>query len=157
MKTKHFSYLWPVLAAATFLAGCEASRSASSSPPPGNQASKVLLSVTSDASQDPQSVDMAMKLAGFSVDEGRQVAMFFNVKGVTLPAKSTPDDLAFSENEPLKAQLAALIARGVDVHVCPICMKALGVQDTDLMEGAKVTTRASLFAHIGADTAVFTY
>lgn len=117
----------------------------------------VLLSVTSDAKQSPQAVDMAMKLAGFSLDEGRQVVMFFQVKGVTCPTKSFPDEFAFQENDTIKSQLQQLIERGVDVHVCPICMKGLGVQAEDLIEGAKVTTRPSLFENIGANTAVFTY
>lgn len=148
---------WLALAAAALLAGCNkpSSTGAGAAAPKGP--ATVLLSVTSDATKDPQSVDMAMKLAGFSLDEGRKVVMFFNVKGVTMPLTEFPDDLAFQNDKPLKAQLAGLIERGVDVHVCPICMKALGVEDSDLMEGAKVTTRPSLFENIGADTAVFTY
>ena len=117
----------------------------------------MLLSVTSDANEDPQSVDMAMKLAGFSLDEGRNVVMFFNVKGVTIPKSEFPADFAFQEDTPIKTQLADLIERGVDVHVCPICMKAIGVEESDLIEGAKVTTRPSLFENIGANSAVFTY
>ena len=42
----------------------------------------VLLNITTDGQDDPQRLDMAMKLAGFSLDEGRKVAIFFNVKGV---------------------------------------------------------------------------
>lgn len=137
--------------------GCSSTTSSMTGPPAAQEQPIVLLSVTSDASQQSQSVDMAMKLAGFSLDEGRRVVMFFNVQGVTLPTHSFPDDLAFQQNSPLKEQLAKLIERGVDVHVCPICMKALGVEETDVMEGAKVTTRPSLFANIGANTAVFTY
>jgi predicted peroxiredoxin len=134
-----------------------------SDPPPagtagvGAQGSTVFLSVTSDANEDPQSIDMAMKLAGFSLDEDRHVVMFFNVKGVTIPAKGFPDDFAYKDNSPIKEQLAGLIERGVDVHVCPICMKAHAVEAPDLMEGAKVTTRPNLFANIGPSTVVFTY
>lgn len=117
----------------------------------------VLLSVTSDAKQSPQSVDMAMKFAGLSLDEGRKVVMFFQVQGVTCPTKDFPNDFAFQENNPIKLQLQMLIERGVDVHVCPICMKSLDVQAEDLIVGAKVTTRPSLFENIGATTAVFTY
>lgn len=120
-------------------------------------ASIVLLNVTSGADADPQAVDMAMKLAGFSLDEGRPVAMFFNVKGVTVPSSLLADDFKYQENTPIKQQLAKLIERGADVHVCPICMKALGVEESSLMEGAKVTTRPSLFANINANTVVFTY
>ena len=109
------------------------------------------------ANDDPQAVDMALKLAGFSLDEGRHVVMYLNVKGVTIPSNALADDFAFQQNKPIKSQLADLIQRGVDVHVCPICMKALGVGESDLMEGAKVTTRPGLFANINANTAVFTY
>lgn len=145
------------------LAGCESSSTNKSGAANAGEAtadsskSIVLLSVTSDAKQSPQSVDMAIKLAGFSLDEGRQVVMFFQVKGVTCPTKGFPDEFAFQENDPIKSQLQQLIERGVDVHVCPICMKGLDVQAEDLIEGAKVTTRPSLFENIGANTAVFTY
>ena len=100
---------------------------------------------------------MAMKLAGFSLEEGRHVVMFFNVKGVWIPSNALADDLAFQEDQPIKTQLADLIQRGVDVDVCPICMKALGVEESGLIDGANVTTRHSLFANIDANTAVFTY
>ncbi len=147
------------LSLAVLLAGC-----APAPPPPPpmpatapNTASTVLLSVTSDAVEDPQAVDMAMKLAGFSLDEGRKVVMFFNVKGVTVPVNAFSDDFAFQENEPIKTQLLDLIQRGADVHVCPICMQALEIEESALIDGAKVTTRPNLFANIGPETAVFTY
>ena len=53
-----------------------------------------------------QSIDMAMKLAGFSLDEGRRVVMFFNVKGVEVPVTKLDDDLAFQQEQPFKTQLA---------------------------------------------------
>lgn len=120
-------------------------------------ASIVFLSVTSDPKTDPQAVDMAMKFAGFALDEGREVVMFFNVKGVNLPTQAFPDDFAFQDDQPIKTQLAGLIERGAQVHVCPVCMKALKVEAGDLMEGARVTTRPSLFEKIGPSTTVFTY
>ena len=139
-----------------FLAGCSRPQSGGSAGM-GAEGSTVLFSVTSDANENPQSIDMAMKLAGFSLDEDRHVVMFFNVKGVTIPSQAFPADFAYKDNSPIKEQLADLIERGVDVHVCPICMKAHGVEASDLLEGAKVTTRPDLFANIGPGTAVFTY
>ena len=123
----------------------------------GSTKSTVLISVTSDATKDTQAVDMAMKLAGFSLAEGRNVALFFNVKGVTVPTKAFAADLKYKDNDPIKSQLQQVIKDGAEVHVCPICMKALEVKSEDIMQGAFVTTRAKLFANIGADTAVFTY
>lgn len=148
-----------VLVSMVVLTGCGsgASAPADTGRNGSTEESIVLLSVTSDAKEDPQSVDMAMKLAGFALDEGRKVVLFFNVKGVTLPTTSFPDDFAFQKDQPIKQQLETLIDRGVDVHVCPVCMAPLGIKDSDLMAGANVTTRPSLFRQIGPGTTVFTY
>ena len=148
---------WLATASLILLFGCNGPQQFNTTPAASNDTAVVLLSITSDANEDPQSVDMAMKLAGFSLDEGRKVVMFFNVKGVTIPVNNFPDDFAFQTNDPIKTQLIDLIKRGVEVHVCPVCMKALGVEDSDVLEGAKVTTRPSLFENIGSNTAVFTY
>ncbi len=68
--------------------GCGRAPSVSVTPQSSDIASIVFFSVTSDVNEDPQAVDMAMKLAGFSLDEGRHVVMFFNVKGVTVPSNA---------------------------------------------------------------------
>lgn len=117
----------------------------------------VLISITSDMESNPQSVDMAMRFAGFALDEKRDVLMFFNVKGATVPSTKLPEGAAFQQGEPIRKQLADLIQRGAKVHVCPVCMKALDVGETDLVEGAQVTTRGQLFAAITRGTCVFTY
>lgn len=150
------SYLSLLLALSSY--GCNA-RVDGNSPSNSSAAGEniVLLNVTSDPAEDPQSVDMAMKLAGFALDEGRRVAMFFNVRGVKLPTKEFDASFAFQDNDSLIEQLNDLIARGAEVHVCPICMKAWDVADADIIDGAQVTTRPKLFANIGPDTAVFTY
>lgn len=135
--------------------GCQPSPATSTSSPGGP--APVLVSVVSDMTSNPQAVDMAMKFAGFALDENRPVFMFFNVKGVNVPSQATADDATFQENDAVKTQLAKLIERGAKVHVCPICMKALSVKDTDLMQGAQVTNRGALFGAIERGTCVFTY
>ena len=117
----------------------------------------VLFSVTRDGSQDPQRLDMAMKLAGFCLDEKRKVVIFFNVKGVHVPAKKFSDDVRYGEGKSIREQLADLMKRGAEVHVCPVCMNALKVDEKDLIEGAQKTSKPKLFAHISGNTTVFTY
>ena len=57
---------------------------AQSSKPQAAAANKkvVMISITSDAQADPQSVNMGLTLAKFCSEEGYDVALFFNVKGV---------------------------------------------------------------------------
>lgn len=117
----------------------------------------VFVMVTCDPRQDAQSVDMALKFALFALDEGRAVTIFFTVKGVYLPSRRVAADFVYKD-KPLQEQLRDLIARGADVHVCPVCMKALDVAEADIVVvNAKVTTRERLFARIGPSTAVFSF
>ncbi len=155
MNTHGFTAALLLLSIAT---GCQNQQgAASSTASTANEKAPVFISIVSDMDSNPQAVDMAMKVAGFSLDEQRDVFLFFNVKGVHVPIASLADDAAFQENDPVKSQLSGLIQRGVRVHVCPICMKASSIEADDLIEGARVTTRAELFEAIRSDTAVFTY
>ena len=152
------SLVFGLLAAAVLvpISGCRKSSGGSSGK------AVVFFSITRDGKpegEDLQRLDMALKLAGFSLDEKRKVVIFFNIRGVHVPTKDFNGELQYGdkEDDTIKAQLAKLIERGAEVHVCPICMKALGVDKEDIIKGAQVTTRPKLFAHIGGNTTVFTY
>ena len=138
------------------LAGCQ-SESQSPASSPGSGQKIAVISITSDAQLDPQAVNMGLTFANFCADEQYQVAIFFNVKGAQLPTKSFPDDFKYLEHEPLKAQIKALADKGVEIHVCPVCMKDLQITDEQIMDGAFVTTKPKLFSRLGPDTMVFTY
>jgi predicted peroxiredoxin len=129
---------------------------AGNQPPATPPSQTLMLNVTSSPTEDPHSVTMALQLAGHALDAGREVVLFFNVRGVAVPTISLPEDLAFRA-EPIKKLLANLMERGAQVQVCPHCMHALGVEADDLVPGAVVTDREKLFSKIGPETVVFTY
>ena len=136
--------------------GCQSQTQTPAGSSAGGQKIAVI-SITSDAQKDPQAVNMGLTFANFCADEKYQVAIFFNVKGAQLPTKEFPDDFKYLEHEPLKAQIKALAAKGVEIHVCPVCMKDLEITDSEIMEEAFVTTKPKLFSKLGPDTMVFTY
>jgi predicted peroxiredoxin len=136
--------------------GCQSQTQAPGGSSGGGQKIAVI-SITSDAQQDPQAVNMGLTFANFCADEKYQVAIFFNVKGAQLPTKEFPDDFKYLEHDPLKAQIKALAAKGVEIHVCPVCMKDLEITDSEIMEEAFVTNKPKLFSKLGPDTMVFTY
>ncbi|MEZ6115568.1 MAG: DsrE family protein [Pirellulaceae bacterium] len=119
--------------------------------------SPMFISVVSDMDSNPQAVDMAMKLAGFGKDEGRDVFLFFNVKGVRIASEKILQDAAFGSEPSIRSQIEGLLQRGVQMHACPICMKGLAIDAQDLLSGIEVTTKAGLFQKIGPTTCVFTY
>ncbi len=116
----------------------------------------VIFSITSSPTDDPHAVTMALQLAGHALDDGRVVVLFFNVRGVSVPTNRLAEDLVFHA-KPIKQLLTDLIGRGAEVHVCPHCMMALGIEPGDLVGGAIVTDREKLFARIGPNTVVFSY
>ena len=139
------------------LSGCQTNVRLDS-PAIQNTDSKVaVISLTSDPLTHPQSVNMGLTFAGFCLDEGYDVAIFFNVKGVTLPTTSFDADYKYQEHAPMIEQLQTLKSRGAELHVCPVCMKDLKITADDIMEDAFVTDKPRLFEKLGGDTMVFTY
>ncbi len=116
----------------------------------------MFFNITSDVMQDPHSATMALQLANHALDDGREVVLFFNVKGVVIPTKDFDGSLSFKD-KPVKDLLAGVVEKGARVHVCPHCMKALGVKKEDLAENAVVTDREKLFSELTSNTVVFTY
>ena len=100
---------------------------------------------------------MGLTFAGFCVDEGYDVNIFLNVKGVKLATNEFSDEAAFKNHSPMKKQLVALKQRGVQIHVCPVCMKDFEIAEGNIIPEAFVTNKPKLFAKLGGDTLVFTY
>ena len=116
----------------------------------------MFFSLVSDPVIDPHPMTMGLQLANHSLEEGRTVVLFFNVKGVTVPTKNFDENISFHA-QPIKKLLTDLIAKGVQVHVCPHCLEAMGIKSEDLITGAKVTTREGLFSLLNDQSIVFTY
>jgi predicted peroxiredoxin len=131
--------------------GCAAQQNAASH----GAKSTVLLNVISGR-EDPHPVTMALQLAGHALDDGRNVVLFFNVKGVSIPQRSLPATLAYHD-QPIKSLLSDLVDRGATVLVCPACMQAEGVSADDLIDGAETASRAKVFDPLDAHAVVFTY
>jgi len=116
----------------------------------------MLFNIKSGATEDTHAVTMALQLAGHALDDGREVVLFFNVRSVDIPTKGFSENLAFKD-QPIKGLLKSLLERGAQVHVCPHCMMAMGIDSHDLIPGAQVTDRDKLFSKITTNTVVFTY
>ena len=86
-----------------------------------------MISIISDPLVDAQEVNMGLTFAGFCVDEGYDVNIFLNVKGVKLATNEFSAEAAFKDHAPMKKQLMKLKERGVQIHVCPVCMKDLSL------------------------------
>ena len=139
------------------LSGCQTNVEQSNPSVRDRDTKVAVISLTSDPLTDPQSVNMGLIFAGFCLDEGYEVAIFFNVKGVTLPTTSFDTAYNYQEHAPMIQQLQTLKSRGAELHVCPVCMKDLSITAEDIIDDAFVTDKPKLFKQLGSDTMVFTY
>jgi len=122
-----------------------------------NSARPTLLLNVISGKEDLHAVTMAMQLANHGLNDNRNVVLFLNVRGPELASRELSNAFAFGENPPVRKMLADLIANGAQVLVCPACAKVMGVKEDELVAGAKLATRESLFGNLDANAVVFTY
>jgi predicted peroxiredoxin len=116
----------------------------------------IVFNITS-GKDDLHALTMALQLAGHALDDGREVVLFMNVRATELARKDASPTLAFRENPPLQTMLKKLMERGAKMLVCPHCMKVQGVEPADLLPGAEVASRETLFGNLGPNAHVFSY
>jgi uncharacterized protein len=116
----------------------------------------LLISITSGR-EDLHSVTMAYQLADHGLEDGRGVTLFLSVRAPELASSGLPDTVFFRDNPPLKQMLADLIAKGGRVYVCPHCMAVHGLAEEDLVEGAAVASRETVFGPLDAGAGVFSF
>jgi predicted peroxiredoxin len=106
---------------------------------------------------DLHAVWMGLRLVEHALDDGRDVTVFMNVHAAPLARKDLSLDVRFEDTEPIREMLARLQQRGARILVCPSCMELTDVTEDDLLDGAAVASRESLFGKLGPDATVFSY
>ena len=102
----------------------------------------VLIHVSNGAN-DPHRVLMALKMAEIMAED-KDVLIYFDIKGVEVVLKDAVD-LQFSHFPSSQTQLKTLIEKGVQLSVCPGCLKAAGKIPADVMAGVKIAEKQAFF------------
>lgn len=91
---------------------------------------------------------MALNIANMALKKDRNVLVFFDVKGVSVPLKNSPDITHESHKDGFqsaKAGIRAVLDNGGRVMVCPTCLEAGGYSKEDMMEGVEEGNFDSFF------------
>ncbi len=80
---------------------------------------------------------MAISFGRNQLERGHGLTVFLNDRGVAVASKTNA--ARYPEQQKL---LAAILAKGGTVFVCPMCMKQYGVKEADLLPGLKVSNPA---------------
>lgn len=135
MKTR-ISMLLIALLSVFALAGCKA----------GQEGVIIHIKSSPETSEGKHRIVMGLTLASKAIDSGKKALVFFDVKGVTVPLKDSPD--ITHESHPgsfqsSKATIADILKKGGRIMVCQPCLKVAGHSKEDMMEGieeGKVST-----------------
>ena len=95
------------------------------------------------SSNDPHRVLMALRMAEM-FSETHDVMMYFDIQGINVILNDAPD-LTFAEFPSSHAQLNKLIEKGLEIHACPGCLKAMGKTPEDVRTGVKIAEKDKFF------------
>ncbi len=78
---------------------------------------------------------MALGQANKSLENGYNVAIFLNVRGVFLASKQFKTDSWGDSGKSLQDMLKSAMDKGAKAIICPMCMKKVGMTMGDLIKG----------------------
>ena len=93
--------------------------------------------------EDPQRVLMALNMAKMMSDD-KAVLLYIDIKGVYTVLKDAPD-IKFKAFPSSLELLNELKEKGVEVIVCPGCLKAAEKTPEDVMDWVKIATKERFF------------
>jgi len=108
--------------------------------------------------EDAERVTVAFLVAGGALEQGRQVAMFLTKEAVRLALPGVADAVACEGCPPLSRLFQQFADGGGELLVCPICFNSKKLDETQLVDNARLAGATPLWQWIGEDAAtVFSY
>jgi predicted peroxiredoxin len=93
--------------------------------------------------EDPHRVLMALHMARIMAED-RDVLVYFDIKAVEVVRKGA-ENITHPAFPSSHEQLSALMELGVELQVCPGCLKAAGLTEDDVMEGVAIADKEKFF------------
>lgn len=107
--------------------------------------------------EDPERVMIAFLVGGAAVEKGKRVTMFLTKEAVRLATPGVARGTACDGCPPIERLFAQYAEGGGELFVCPICVKARGVDEGNLVGNATLAGATPLWEWIGTSATVFSY
>jgi predicted peroxiredoxin len=119
---------------------------------------KVVINLATGLDEDAERVTVAFLVAGAALDAGKQVGMWLTRDAVKLALPGHATGEACDGCPPLERLLEQFREKGGELMVCPICFNARKLDESELIDGARLVGATPLWEWIGAEAAtVFSY
>ena len=107
--------------------------------------------------EDGERVTVAFLVGGAALDKGKQVTMFLTKDAVRLALPGVAEGVACDGCPPLERLFEQYAAAGGELLVCPICFNARKLDESDLVQNARLAGATPLWQWIGEEATVFSY
>jgi predicted peroxiredoxin len=107
--------------------------------------------------EDAERVLVAFLVGGAAVEQGKQVTMFLTKDAVKLALPGRAEGVACEGCPPLERLFEQYASGGGELLVCPICLNARNLQDSELVPNARVGGATPLWEWVGDGATVFSY
>ncbi len=94
--------------------------------------------------EDPHRVLMALRMAEI-MSEDKDVLVYLDIKAVHVVLKDSENITMEGDFPESHKQLRTLIEKGVELQVCPGCLKAAGRSPEDVMDGVSIADKEKFF------------
>jgi predicted peroxiredoxin len=118
---------------------------------------KVVINLASGL-DDGERVTVALLVGGAAVEQGKQVTMFLTKEAVRLALPGYGEAIACDGCPPIGRLLEQFAQGGGELLVCPVCFNARKLNESELVENARIGGATPLWEWIGDERAtVFSY
>jgi predicted peroxiredoxin len=119
-------------------------------------AGKFCVSLT-HAKDDADKATVAFVVANAAVGSEQETMVFLSTEGVRLGVKGYADDVHEQGFAPLKDLMANFAAAGGTIYVCSPCFKRRGLDENNLVAGAKIVGGAKLVEFLAGGAPCVSY
>jgi predicted peroxiredoxin len=117
---------------------------------------KVLVNLATGM-EDAERVTVAFLVGTAGLDKGKRVAIWLTKDAVRLALPDEAQGEACDGCPPLERLFGQFADGGGELLVCPICFNARGLDETQLVENARIAGATPLHDWIGEGAAIFSY
>lgn len=109
---------------------------------------KFVVSITC-AKNDTDKATVGFVVANAAVASDKETVVFLSIEGTRLSQKGYADDIHEEGFAPLKELMTNFAAAGGEIYVCSPCFKKRGLDEDNLIDGAKIVGGAKLVEFMG--------
>jgi predicted peroxiredoxin len=107
--------------------------------------------------EDAERVTVAFLVGGAAAQQGKRVTMFLTKEAVRLALPGFADAVACEGCPPLARLFEQYADGGGELLVCPICLNARKLDESQLVGNARIGGATPLWEWIGESATVFSY